>query len=350
MIKEQLLKSREEKEKKVEKKDEGFLARKCSAIKNKLEQAFSTPNGVERKLSVKKPKKIINVAEKPSIEQLLEEKKRQNAEKNWSYKQKDIKDLYQLLEVNQTVSIKFKDKVKEVEEQSSQVANKRKELLNLQEKIEVKEVEEYTDLMDRVHSYLNASEALSPEEKAFRNTIEGYLNLIEDDNKVAKKKKAKVKDAKDTLTTKSIQARKLEMEESKSTGDVKKTQTVNKLDLSQYEQHDDDKSIERSNSTMGQGWTSSIRDQLIKSTQPQTKGEAKITRKMKLIQVEQPKSVEESLKELKEQRQYEWQWKQKKISDLQSFIKKNEEKLKIQVAEPISEKNNVVKENISYMD
>lgn len=349
MIKEQLLKSREEKEKKVEKKDEGFLARKCSAIKNKLEQAFSAPNGVERKLSVKKPKKIINVAENPTIEQLLTEKKRQNAEKNWSYKQKDIKDLYQLLEVNQNVSTKFKDKVKEVEEHSSQVANKKKELLNLQEKIEVKEVEEYTDLMDRVHSYLSANEALSPEEQAFRNTIEGYLNLIQDDSKVVKKKKAKTKDAKDTLTTKSIQTRKLEMEQSKANGvDVRKSHTINKLDLSQYEQHDEEKLMERNSTEVGQGWTSSIRDQLIKSTQPQANGDAKITRKMKLIQVDHPKSVEESLKELKEQRQYEWQWKQKKISDLQTFIKKNEEKLRIEIPEPIKIQADEVKENIHY--
>ena len=51
---------------------------------------------------------------------------------------------------------------------------------------------------------------------------------------------------------------------------------------------------------------------------------------------------------MKEQRQYEWQWKQKKISDLQTFIKKNEEKLRIEVPEPIKTKTAEVKENISY--
>jgi hypothetical protein len=86
MIKEQLLKSREKEKPKSEKKDDGFLAKKCSAIKNKLEQAFSNSND-DKRLAVKMPKKIINVIEEQSIDELLLEKKKLNAERNWSYKQ-----------------------------------------------------------------------------------------------------------------------------------------------------------------------------------------------------------------------------------------------------------------------
>ena len=137
---------------KPDKKEDGFLARKCSAIKSKLEQAFTTSND-EKKPTFKMPKKIVHISQEPSIDELLKAKKERNAEKKWSYKQKDMNDLHMLLQTNQKMSNDFKEKVKEVEEQSSQVLNKRKQLIDLQEEIESKEIEDYSKLMENVHSF-----------------------------------------------------------------------------------------------------------------------------------------------------------------------------------------------------
>ena len=351
MIKEQLLKSREKEKPKSEKKDDGFLAKKCSAIKNKLEQAFSNSND-DKRLAVKMPKKIINVIEEQSIDELLLEKKKLNAERNWSYKQKDLKDLHYLLEANEDVSKTFRDKAKAVEAQTSNILSNRQELLNIQEKLESNEVEEYTELMDRVHSYISTSKTLSPEEQAFRNTIQGYLSLIQDDDKVAvkkKKSKSSKQDQKtmDTLPTRSIQAIKLEMEKSVETDTApRNNQVIGKLSMPRFDQQAtrDDKADA---TTMGQGYCSSIKDQLLKGNQSNADEQELFVRKMKLVHIEESKSVTESLKELKEQRQYEWKWKKKNIEDLQVFISTNKDKVNIEVPKPELNRN-VGQENISY--
>ena len=342
MIKEQLMKSREKTQpiSKPDKKEDGFLARKCSAIKSKLEQAFTTSND-EKKPTFKMPKKIVHISQEPSIDELLKAKKERNAEKKWSYKQKDMNDLHMLLQTNQKMSNDFKEKVKEVEEQSSQVLNKRKQLIDLQEEIESKEIEDYSKLMENVHSYLNSNAKKSPEEIAFRNTIEGYLTLIEEseqqqqfskkNNKKATNKKV-AKNNHHELPTKSIQAIKLSMEqEGLNQNGTSKSSNIGKLNMAQFEHPKED---ERKLSVpMGQGYTSSIRDQLIKTnlSKDEAADQPRIAHKMKLRHVETPKSIEESLKELKAQRMYEWKWKHKKIEQLQDFIEKNQDVARIVV-------------------
>ena len=356
LIKEQLLKSREKEKSKVDKKEDGFLAKKCSAIKNKLEQAFSGSSTDEKKLSVKKPKKIIKVSEELSIDEALRLKKQQNADKKWSYKQKDMKDLFELLESN-NLSDNFQKKAEVVEQQLSNITKKRQELLNIQEKIEEQDVEDYVELMDRVHDYLSEKDALNPEEKAFRQTIQGYLALIEEgDEKQIKKKKSKSKSSKgnqksfDSMPTKSIQAIKLDMEKSQQVDDkMSSSQTIGKLKIPHFSQKDSETA--KSPTDVGTNVCTSIRDQLLKNADTNQYNGEKIVRTMKLVQIDQPKSVEESLKELKAQRLYEWKWKSKRIEDLQLFITENKikEEINLNLDVPnINPEENSASENVSF--
>ena len=144
--------------------------------------------------------------------------------------------------------------------------------------------------MENVHSYLNSNAKKSPEEIAFRNTIEGYLTLIEEseqqqqfskkNNKKATHKKV-AKNNHHELPTKSIQAIKLSMEqEGFNQNGTSKSSNIGKLNMAQFEHPKED---ERKLSVpMGQGYTSSIRDQLIKTnlSKDESADEPRIAHKM----------------------------------------------------------------------
>jgi hypothetical protein len=350
MIKEQLLQIRDKQDisKSKAEKSENFIAKKCSTIRNKLEKAISDSNDKWKKDKIKAPKKIINIVEERSVTQLLKEKKQKNAKDSWSYKQKDVKDLLMLLKTNDGVSKTLTEKAKTVAEQSTEVIDKGMELINLQEKIESKKVDEYTELMEQVHTYMTTGTSLSPEEQAFRNTIQGYMELIEDDEKIVTKKTKKSKATAniEVIPTRSIQAIKLEMEQS-SSEPTRHQHTVGKLSMTRAEQHAEHSTNVKTNSDMGKGYTSSIREQLIKANQAPEAG-AKLTHMMKLVHLEHPKSVTESLRELKAQRIYEWKWRQKNINNLTAFLNQNKNIAQIEVPKIDTLHQKQGMENISY--
>ena len=179
--------------------------------------------------------------------------------------------------------------------------------------------------------------------------------MIEESEQSTKKNKKTAKSDKKVtknnheLPTRSIQAIKLSMEQENlnQNADASKSSNIGKLNITQFEQPKED---ERKLSVpMGQSYTSSIRNQLIKTNLPKDDADQpRISRKMKLKYIETPKSIEESLKELKAQRMYEWQWKHKKIEQLQDFIEKNKDVAKIEVPTKSTAFVDNNSENISY--
>merc|ERR1712198_184785 len=82
-------------------------------------------------------------------------------------------------------------------------------------------------------------------------------------------------------------------------------------------------------------------DQLEKSNRdPLMKNDDLTTKKMKLIQVDVPKSTEEALADLKEKNEQKWKWKQKMVQELDKLIKSNDEYEKeAKIAKAVEEKS-----------
>merc|ERR1711899_152502 len=87
------------------------------------------------------------------------------------------------------------------------------------------------------------------------------------------------------------------------------------------------------------GHCSDIKDLLEKSTREDLiQNDSLTSKKMKLIQVDVPKSTEEALAELKEKNETKWKWKQKMVNELDKLIKSNDEYEKeVKIAKVVEE-------------
>ena len=170
----------------------------------------------------------------------------------------------------------------------------------------------------------------SDEEISFQNTLAGYLQLIEEDNEYRKNQKsAKIVTQKSkkeaNKAPKKISTDIFKTEDQPS--ELNKQKTVKKLDLSRFNQSidkDSDQTVMKREASSSYN-CDSIKEYLEKKTGPQQPDSSNpFQRKMKLISVENPLSVTQSLADLKAKREQQWTWKQKTIGQLQDFLTKNQ--------------------------
>ena len=87
-------------EKKLGKK-ENLGSKKCGSIKKMFEKTTQNQKETQEKKILKRPKKIIQVKEDVSIENQLERMKQMNEKKaQWSYKTKNVDELYSYINCN----------------------------------------------------------------------------------------------------------------------------------------------------------------------------------------------------------------------------------------------------------
>ena len=303
-----------------------LLTKKCSTIKNLFERS-NGPSEAEEKSKPRPKKSIVQVLETPSIEQQLAEKKLQSALTKWSYKEKSLMDLQQIFSKSESTA-QLARKAESVLETSKWVEEEEQK----RAEDEQQDVGEYHLLMEQIHQFVDSYDASgkTDDEIAFQNTLNGYLQLIEEDDEYRKAKSKeghKAEAKKEKKETKKVMSKKIgadifKPEETPAL--TSKTKAVKKLDLSKLKFSGPEKpeltSAKKEVNTFN---CEMIKDQLEKRTSVQTEAFNPIQRKMKLIGVEQPMSVTQALADLKSRREQEWKWKQKTIGQLQDFLQQN---------------------------
>ncbi len=103
-----------------------------------------------------------------------------------------------------------------------------------------------------------------------------------------------------------------------------KPKNVKKLDLSKFTSNVEKEEILSAPKREANSYNCDIiKEHLEKrTTQPDISGP--IQRKMKLVNIEEPLSVTQSLAQLKAKREQEWKWKQKTIGELQDYLHRNQ--------------------------
>ena len=190
------------------------------------------------------------------------------------------------------------------------------------------------------------------EEIAFQNTLTGYLQLIEEDNEYRKSQ-----DQNDKLKTTKKSKKEVKKVPKKFSGEIfsqdngnnnsseqPKPKNVKKLDLSKFTSNTEKEEIVLS---LPKREATSYNCDIIKehlekrTAQPDISGP--IQRKMKLIDIEEPLSVTQSLAQLKAKREQEWKWKQKTIGELQDYLHRNQSLAKNMVENTKAEEEEIAK-------
>ena len=320
-------------------KKENMAMKKCGNIKKMFEK--NTQNKKDTEKIAKRPKKIIQVKEDVSIEKQLEMKKRLNEKQSqWSYKKKNMDELYSY--INSNLDLATKEVI-----QSATNAMKNSTATKNEQKDEG--FDEYKDLMDSVTSYLDGQNE-DNSDYIFRTTLNGYLSLIEDvpnDIKDSKEEKFGLSKPSDITSNAKVKQMASQMAKFLESGDqVEETKTevnVGKIDINKFIVSSDSAKLSKikASDDIRKGYCSDIKDQLEKSNRDTfMKNDDLTTKKMKLIQVDVPKSTEEALADLKEKNEQKWKWKQKMVQELDKLIKSNDEYEKeVQIANAVEEKS-----------
>ena len=302
-----------------------LLTKKCSTIKSMFERSSDMTTTTFKEDATKpKPKKtIVQVVETPSIEQQLAERKRQLAETKWSYKEKSLRDLQQIFS-NSESTAQLARKAESVLETSKMIEEEKSKRLEE----EKQDLDVYNSLMEQIHEFVDNYDKCgkTDEEVAFRNTLGGYLKLIEDDDEYRKRQKGQDQTKKGKVEVKKINKKvKPDMfkQDDVPTPCNNKNKNVKKLDLSKFLSSEKDESS-NCKKEMNKFNCEMIKEQLEKrnNTLPEVSNNP-IHRKMKLVNIEEPISVTQALADLKSRREIEWKWKQKTIEDLQNFLQQN---------------------------
>ena len=205
--------------------------------------------------------------------------------------------------------------------------------------------------MDQIHQFVESSDKMgkTDEEIAFQNTLTGYLQLIEEDNEYRKSQ-----DQNEKLKTTKKSKKEVKKVPKKFSGDIfsqdnnnsteqPKLKNVKKLDLSKFTSNAEKEEILSVPKREATSYNCDIiKEHLEKrTTQPDIAGP--IQRKMKLINIEEPLSVTQSLAQLKAKREQEWKWKQKTIGELQDYLHRNQSLAKNMVENTKAEDEEIAK-------
>ena len=101
---------------------------------------------------------------------------------------------------------------------------------------------------------------------------------------------------------------------------------IGKLDINKFIVNPDSSNLEKQTfaDDIRKGYCSEMIEQLEKGNNEEKTQETNLLqRKIKLVQIDVPKSVEDALAALKEKNEQKWQWKQKMVGELDKLIKAN---------------------------
>jgi len=252
------------------------------------------------------------VVSKPNVDTMAW--KKQQTEYQWKYKQKAISDLHSYVTdkghtTSRTTSFINSDMPSFP---SIDFASRLKD--------EEKKMEEFDNFMRGIHDYLE-KETDNEEESDFKWVIQSYLDLIEEDQtEVAV---SEIKFPAPFSVSKADEIKERLQENSRSRDFTKKEKQVGKIDVSFLEKHPDTHADKSRPVITGinKNITSQIKAQIESHAIPDAPSE-KVFVSKKVIQLPNtPVSAP-----LKRQIDYkEWKYKQKTISDLQQFVKKNQD-------------------------
>ena len=289
---------------------EVVTTKKCSKIKSLLERNFKS-GGREEKAVVRKKKKLVEIQQEPNIEDQLEAMKRQN-QGRWKYKEKDVRDLYQYINNNMSLTpTSIAAKAANVIESTNQADDSSKEYEKVRDDLGFSEFNEF---MDKIENFVKDES----NDTETRSALFGYLELIDDRKEDVTAVELPNLEA-PAVSRNFVRQLSTKLEQDEETMAKQPSKTVGKLDKSllevKHQSTDTAKTI-----AVRKDYCQSIKDHF-ERTKTDDDTITKVQRKMRLVNIEQPKSVEQSLAEMKKNRATQWKWKQKTIEDLQNFVK-----------------------------
>ena len=260
------------------KPNDGTILSGKRQIINKIKNMFETGEENENKTAekpLKRRKSIIQVPSNFLHQQTSNADIPDKKQIKWSYKEKSATELYKfVLNSNKTDNEMPQNKIEKAQEINREIEN--------DEKVQDSSVDEYSELIHQVSIYLNND----TENNDFKDTLTGYLNLIQDDD-YDKPEAIKTKPKNLTLTNVRKLKSQLQEDEEVNKGAVRNNIKVGKLNVELMEEslngNNDDKKT--SNKIVSQDLCSSVKEALKDKMNKDEIPIAPIRRKQKLIVV-----------------------------------------------------------------